>query len=103
MKECVDEVVTDVPNRAPLGRTGHLKEAVKAVPNKSATVYEIQVNEPALNEKSGIPYGQFVEFDPNIGGNPHEGKFLYPTLEKHRPMIDEKIKDSIRDAINRGH
>lgn len=103
LKECVDEVVIDVQNRAPQGRTGNLKGAVKAIPNKNATSYEIQVNDPALNEKSGIPYGQFVEFDPRIGGNPSEGKFLYPTTGKHKPEIKAKIEDSIRNAINRGH
>lgn len=102
LKECVDEVVVDVQNRAPQGRTGNLKGAVKAIPNRSATSYEIQVNAPALN-KYGIPYGQFVEFDPRIGGNPHGGRFLYPTLEKQRPIIHEKIEDSIINAINRGH
>ena len=96
LKDGVDELVEDIKHQVPR-RTGKLQESIKAISNKNGAEYVIQANAPALNKRR-IPYGQFVEFDPKIGGDPIEGRFLYPAMRKHKPLIQDKIIDVVRKA-----
>ena len=99
LKEGVDGIVEEAKHRVPR-RTGKLQESVKAVAKNAGAEYVFQANAPALNHR-GIPYGQFVEFDPRIGGS-SDGFFLYPAFRAGRASVREKIKDAIRAACNRG-
>ena len=90
LKEGADLVVQDAKSRCPV-KTGKLHDSIKAIPRQNDSVYEIEAN--ARND-NGIPYGQFVEFDPKIN-NP----FLYPAMDANSNEIRNKIQEAIGNAI----
>ncbi len=85
-----DMIVADAKMRCPV-KTGELRDSIKAVDIANGAAYQISAD--ARNEQ-GIPYGQFVEFDPRINR-----PFLYPAIDANIKFIRNDIKLAIQDAI----
>ena len=86
-------VVADAKRLCPV-KTGKLRDSIKAVSKQGGAVYELQAN---ARDDNGIAYGQFVEFSPKINR-----PFLYPAMDENRNIITNNIRDSIKEAIDRG-
>jgi hypothetical protein len=69
---------------------GALRDSIVATPNRDGT--RIVITAGAKNPK-GMPYGQFVEFDPRI-----KKPFMYPSMDAKAPGIREKLIKSIQEA-----
>ena len=93
LKDGADLIVNDAKSRCPV-KTGKLKNSIKAVDVADGAVYELSAN--AKNQK-GIPYGQFVEFDPRINR-----PFLYPALYANIGKVRANIRTAIQGAISHG-
>lgn len=93
LKEGAGLIVDDARSRVPVA-TGKLKISIGAISKRDGAEYNISAD--AKNEY-GIPYSQFVEFDPRINK-----PFLYPSLETNAGTVRRKIIDSIRNAIGGG-
>lgn len=79
----------DAKSRVPV-RTGALRDSIEVVQYDSGLYCRIKAD---AKNKQGIPYGQFVEFDPRIA-NP----FMYPAFDAHK----DDARDAIAEAVRRG-
>lgn len=71
---------------------GALRDSIKATPNQDGT--RIKITAGATNPKTGMPYGQFVEFDPKI-----KEPFMYPAIDAKRDKVRQGVIDAIRKAV----
>ena len=85
-------IVEDAKSRCPV-KTGKLRDSIRAVAKQGGAVYELSAN---AHDRNGIAYGQFVEF------GPHGHPFLYPAIDANREFVKGRIKDAIKQAIDRG-
>ena len=94
LAEGVELVVADAKSRCPV-KTGKLRDSTKATPKQGGAVYVLSAN---ARDDNGIAYGQFVEWSPKINR-----PFLYPAMDDNYDIVVDKIKNAIKDAIDRGH
>lgn len=94
-----DAVVTDAKANCPIDHDGNnanysgaLRDSITATPNRDGT--RIKITAGATNSKTGVPYGQYVEFDPRI-----KHPFMYPAMDAHRAQLKEGIIEAIREAV----
>ena len=73
---------------------GALRDSIKAVPNKSGT--RVRITADAKNPKTGVPYGQYVEFWPE-----RRHPFMYPSMDAKRDEVLALIVDAIGEAIEK--
>jgi len=71
---------------------GALQESVTFVQNRAGT--RVKITAPAKNPKTGVPYGQFVEFWP---GRKHP--FLYPAMDARRDEVRGLVIKAVREAV----
>lgn len=93
LRDGVDLIVSDAKSRCPV-ETGRLRNSIKAVDIAEGMAYELTAD--AKNDR-GIPYGQFVEFDPRINR-----PFLYPALDANLRSVKAGVKAAIQDAVRQG-
>ena len=84
-------IANDAKSRCPV-KTGHLKESIHTVPNKSGTRVDIVAD---ATDKNGVPYGKVVEYSPKI-----KKPFIHPALDAHKDEISGKVADAIKQALH---
>lgn len=97
LKSGADIIVQDAKSRCPVSvrgeHPGELRESIKAVSKNKGTMYEISAE---AQNKNGVYYGQFVEFDPRI-----DKPFLYPAMDANREQVKENIAKAIRAELQK--
>ena len=97
LKSGADIIVQDAKSRCPVSvrgeHPGELRESIKAVSKNKGTMYEISAE---AQNKNGVYYGQFVEFDPRI-----DEPFLYPAMDANRAGVHAMIAQAINDAVEK--
>lgn len=99
LAEVAAEVVVDAKSRCPItvdgansNSPGALRDSIVATPNRDGTWIRIMAG--ATNPKTGMPYGQYVEFDPRI-----KKPFMYPAMDAHAAELKEGIITAIQEAV----
>lgn len=82
-------VAMDAKNLCPV-RTGKLKSSITLGETKNGEVYIVSAN---AQNKKGLNYAFFVEFDPKINS-----PFLYPAFYKNADSIKANVKKAIEGA-----
>ena len=97
LKDGADLIERDAKSRCPVSvrgeHPGELRESIKAVSKNKGTMYEISAE---AQNKNGVYYGQFVEFDPRI-----DKPFLYPAMDANREQVKENIAKAIRAELQK--
>lgn len=85
-------VVDDAKSRVPV-KTGALRNSIHSKKMDRGTAIKIVAD---AKDKSGVPYGQYVEFNPLINE-----PFMYPAMDAHREEIKQNIKNAIKEALKK--
>jgi len=103
IKEGSELVVAEAKSLCPTGPDtksanypGALRDSIKYDLKTTRKGTRSIITAGAKNPKTGVPYGQYVEFDPKNNG---EYKFMYPAMDKYSQQIHNDILAAIREGV----
>ena len=90
LSEGAEMIVEDAKSRVPV-KTGKLKNSIHATAEADGAVFKI---EATARNADGLPYAQFVEYDPRINQ-----PFLYPAVHANISALNEKLKTAMGESL----
>ena len=90
LREGAELIVNDAKARVPV-KTGKLRDSIHATAEANGAVVKI---EATAKNADGVPYAQFVEYDPRINR-----PFLYPAVDANISALNEKLKAAMGESL----